>query len=304
MKTLKKLTTLLALVLTFNLFVPEILPTQNNIMEVNAATVKLNKKTATLVKGKTLTLKVIGTKKKVTWKSSNSKVAAVSSKGKVTAKKKGTATITAKVGKKKLTCKITVKNKSKNSGKIQGISYNLQDTGNGVVAILKNNNKYHVSMTAKIAYYRNGKMIRTVSNSNSAFEKGKICALFFHAPYDSHYNHVDYDDYKISISAEKETNLICASSKIKVTSNFGADNVSAKIKNNSGKKLSYILISCVFYDSKGNAIGYDYHYAECTKKGSTDYLSFSFPHDKNYNTIRPKKYKIYVNEAYTYTWMN
>lgn len=47
-------------------------------------------------------------KTKATWKSSNQKVATVSSKGKVTAKKKGTATITAKVGKTTYKCKVTV----------------------------------------------------------------------------------------------------------------------------------------------------------------------------------------------------
>ena len=47
-------------------------------------------------------------KTKATWKSSNPKVATVSSKGKVTAKKKGTTTITAKVGKTIYKCKVTV----------------------------------------------------------------------------------------------------------------------------------------------------------------------------------------------------
>ena len=47
-------------------------------------------------------------KTKATWKSSNPKVATVSAKGKVTAKKKGTATITAKVGKTTYKCKVTV----------------------------------------------------------------------------------------------------------------------------------------------------------------------------------------------------
>lgn len=300
MKKLKKLTVLLSLTLAFALLIPQIPSIPNNIVEANAATVKLNKKAATLYKGRTLQLKVAGTKKKVTWKSSNRKVATVSTKGKVTAKNKGTATITAKIGKKKLACKITVETSGKKT--IQGIEYELQDTGKGVVAILKNKNKYHVSITAKIAYYRKGKIIDMTSESNYAFEKGRTCALFFHAPYDSNYNDVSYDDFKISISAEKEKNLICASSKIKVTSNFGADNVNAKTKNNSGKKLEYIIIACVFYDAQGNAIGYDYHYAKCTKKGSVDYLSFDFPYDENYQTIRPKKYKIYVNGAYKYNW--
>ena len=73
-----------------------------------AAKVKLNTTKVTLSVGDTKQLKVSGTKKKVTWSSSKKSVATVSKKGKVTAKKAGTATITAKVGKKKLTCKVTV----------------------------------------------------------------------------------------------------------------------------------------------------------------------------------------------------
>ena len=46
---------------------------------------------------------------KVKWSSSKKKIATVSSKGVVTAKKKGTAKVTAKVGKKKLFCNLTVK---------------------------------------------------------------------------------------------------------------------------------------------------------------------------------------------------
>ena len=47
--------------------------------------------------------------KKVQWSSSNKKVAVVSNKGKVTAQKAGATKITAKIGNKKYTCKITVK---------------------------------------------------------------------------------------------------------------------------------------------------------------------------------------------------
>lgn len=74
-----------------------------------SASVKISNKTLTLTETKSKTLKITGTNKKVTWSSSNNKVAVVSQKGKVTAKKKGTATITAKAGGKKYTCKVTVK---------------------------------------------------------------------------------------------------------------------------------------------------------------------------------------------------
>lgn len=68
----------------------------------------LNKKKATMYVGDKLTLVVQNAKKKK-WSTSNKKVASVTKKGVVKAKKKGKATITVKADKKKLKCKITVK---------------------------------------------------------------------------------------------------------------------------------------------------------------------------------------------------
>ena len=79
---------------------------------INAATkVKINKTKVSIYVGKTVQLKITGTKKKVTWKSSNKKVATVTSKGKVKGIKKGTAKITATVSKKKYICVVKVKKK-------------------------------------------------------------------------------------------------------------------------------------------------------------------------------------------------
>lgn len=76
---------------------------------VQAASAKLNKKSATIWVGNTLQLKVSNAKGKVKWSSDKKSVATVSAKGKVKAKKSGKAVITAKVANKKLKCKITVK---------------------------------------------------------------------------------------------------------------------------------------------------------------------------------------------------
>lgn len=87
---------------------------EGNSLAANAKKkIQLNKKKVTLVVGNKTKLKLKNNKKKVKWSSSKRTVAIVSSKGVVTAKKKGTATITAKAGKKKYTCKVTVKAKKK-----------------------------------------------------------------------------------------------------------------------------------------------------------------------------------------------
>ena len=88
-------------------------------VKVSKVTVKSNYGTSVHVAvGKkvklTTTVKVKPNKaanKKVTYKSSNTKVATVSSKGKITAKKAGKATITVKAGNKVKKITVTVKKK-------------------------------------------------------------------------------------------------------------------------------------------------------------------------------------------------
>lgn len=86
----------------------------------NAASVKINKKKLTLSTGKTARLKIKGASGKVTWKSSNKKVAAVNKKGTVKAKKAGKAKITATLKIRKKTkrffCYVTVKKQTSSTG--------------------------------------------------------------------------------------------------------------------------------------------------------------------------------------------
>ena len=98
-----------------------------------ARTLKLNKKNLEMYVGQKQTLKVTKVtpakaSKSVTWKSSNKKIASVNSKGKVTAKKAGSAKITAvskSNSKVKVTCKIKVYNKPK-SLKLNKTKYTLE----------------------------------------------------------------------------------------------------------------------------------------------------------------------------------
>ena len=80
---------------------------------VKVTSVSINKKSVSLKKGKTFQIeavkKYITAANKVTFKSSNTKVATVTSKGKIKAKKKGKAVITVKCGSKTVKVKVTVR---------------------------------------------------------------------------------------------------------------------------------------------------------------------------------------------------
>jgi hypothetical protein len=88
-------------------------PLKTKKKTVSTKSISLNKTKITIKKNKKYTLKATvkpkNSTQKVTWSSSNKKIATVSSKGVVTAKKKGTVYITAKSGSKTKKCKVTVK---------------------------------------------------------------------------------------------------------------------------------------------------------------------------------------------------
>ncbi len=80
--------------------------------------VKINKTSVLLVKGQTAKLKLTNASGAVSWSSSKNSVASVSGNGKVTAKKKGKATITAKTAAGTKKCKVTVEDPKLNFKKV------------------------------------------------------------------------------------------------------------------------------------------------------------------------------------------
>ena len=122
--------------------------------------VKLDRTSLTLTKGKTYTLKttVTGTNKAVSWSSSNSSVASVDKNGKVTAKTKGTATITAKVDDVSASCKVTVNEPAKTTIKLNKTKVTL---GAGEPCTLKAT----VSPSQKVTWTSsNPKLVKVDSN--------------------------------------------------------------------------------------------------------------------------------------------
>lgn len=161
MKLIKKLVIGMVIIFSSLIVFPSVIPMFESSYTVQAAsTVKINIKSKTLNVNEAYTLKITGTKKKVTWSSSDKSVATINSNGKVTAKKKGTATITAKVGNKKYICKIKVENPkiSATSKKIdKGSTYTLKITGS----------------TQKITWSSSDKNIATVNSNGKVTAKKK-----------------------------------------------------------------------------------------------------------------------------------
>ncbi len=85
--------------------------TQETTIKIVKPTIKLDKKSESMYVKESFVLKatITGKEDKASFKSSNSSVASVDKNGKVTAKKKGTATITATANGVSTECKVTVK---------------------------------------------------------------------------------------------------------------------------------------------------------------------------------------------------
>ena len=96
----------------------------------------INKTSKTIRIKESYDLKIKGTSQKIKWSTSDKKIATVNSKGKVVGKKKGTVTITAKVGNTKYTCKIKVAEEPKYATLMESKTYNSTNW-----ALIKINNK-------------------------------------------------------------------------------------------------------------------------------------------------------------------
>ena len=131
---------------------------------VKKPSVKASASAKTVYVGKTSQIKVTktGLTGKVTYTSSNKAIAAVSTSGKVTAKKAGTATITVKCGSYKATCKITVK---KPSVKAAASVKTVFVGGTSQIKVTK------AGVSGKVTYTSSNKSVAAVSKTGKVTAK-------------------------------------------------------------------------------------------------------------------------------------
>ena len=253
--------------------------------KVTVQTPSISQKTVTLTKGDSAKLVLNGTNQKVTWKSSNTGVAEVSSTGNVAAKKAGSATITATVLKKKYTCKVTVKDsnvpvelfylsqyytsiKEGKSTKIETDIYPQNATNKTVVWSSENTSVATVDSDGNVKGISAGQtIIKAVCDS-----KVETCIVTVTQDFDVQdaLKHLSYESYRIN------------------------DGVITIVKNNYKYNI-YLKIDCLFYNSSGEIIDTTSSSCEPLEPGKECALFNMAPVDENYDYVDFSKYNVVLD---------
>lgn len=155
------------------------------VVTVTVNNLKISSKKATITVGysKTLTVKNASA---VTWSSSNKKVATVNKKGKVTGKKVGKATITAKVGSASYKCSVTVKANSIKLPSYSKNAYHYSGGAMGFSSIKRTAKGYQLKghfingTKNKVQYIKN--IVITVKDGKKVLAKKYIGTLKLNTP--------------------------------------------------------------------------------------------------------------------------
>ncbi len=234
---------------------------------VYVETPKISNKTLTVIQGESASLSMKGTYQKVKWSSSDKKVATVSEYGYVKAIKKGTATITAKVGGVKYTCKLTVENPSLSKTKltlIEGNTFTLKLNGN----------------TQKVKW--------SSSNTNVATVSGKGVVTAKSEGYTTIYATVGYKNYSCSLTVNKppvDMRLVHA------TYYDLGDGIAAVIHNDFNECLR-VTATALYYDTNKRMIDTRQSTCYAVGTGKTVAIKISGPYSSSYDRLDYDSFEI------------
>jgi len=210
MKGVKRVVVRLLLIAILMAGVGAVCPQIFQIQTVEAAEkIKISKTKTTMYVGNTLSLKLKGAKaESVKWKSSDPDILTVSSKGKLTALKKGTATITATYNEKKYKCIVTIKDAKLSERSLtlavgQGFNLEALNTSGKVKWTSSNTTVAKVNANGFISPISKGKTNISAKIGKSTYVcKLKVVNAFgeddftFDEPEEGYTNYIDYSNGK------------------------------------------------------------------------------------------------------------
>lgn len=262
---LKKMRKLISLVLVFCLIMPtSFLLSQQTVFASSLSTNRI-----ILTPKETYTLKLSKVKGKITWTSSNKKIATVSSKGKVTAKSSGVATITAKNNKKKYKCKvIVIKNWSEKE--LNALIQKNILTKDDVIQLIKqqaestlsvypntsfdwkiNSYQVHISSINLTSKENSFTEIANSTEANKVFKKYTVTASV------KGYTSSSLDGQKITIYFSNENNSILNSISGTIDSNGRIDFSDSYLLNKLTEQIISKIEISSFSSSNGSSTGSD-----------------------------------------------
>lgn len=156
-------------------------------IKVNKTTISLNQKAISLENGHSIRLRAsASTGHAITWKSSKKSIASVDTNGTVTAKKPGSATITATADKSSVTCRVTVLSPKVTLNRTSASCYRSQTIKLTVTSTSKSTPKWKsskksvavVDKDGKVTAMKNGSAVITVTVDNVS----KSCRLTVKKP--------------------------------------------------------------------------------------------------------------------------
>ena len=275
---------------------------------VQAATVKLNKKSIKLTMEKSTRLKVIGTKKKLYWYSLDPSIAKVNQKGVVKAINAGKTEIWVNVGNKTLECKVTVKDCFSERDAKKNTDINVRKNSDVLYVMLKNNYKEPETIRAKCYFYDAKGILVDAREANCFFlEVGREALMTFYCP-------DNYSTYKISYefsnSMYHRNKNASVTDKIKIKSSkveeseYDNEKILVTFTNNSKYTVSANAI-IKYYDGNGNMVAACQDGVEGLKSHSTDVVAIETPvvcFEDSYYTIPYSRYEVVLSTAEDDNW--
>ena len=300
MVKIKKLVSIVTLALAITV---SSVPLQNMFVRqdiVQAATIRLNYSNLSLSEGQTRQLKVIGTKANVKWSSSKNSVVNVSKKGKITALKEGSSTITAKVGGKKFKCLVSVKNNFKESKAKKNIKKKEEIADGTLYVFVESSYKVPTDVSAKCTFYsEKGSAVDYSSDSVSFLENGHVAILKFDLP------NVNYETYKIEYEYTEGMKYFYHRSiinNLNLSTEYIEDEynpyIMATVENSANYDCYYAQIETIFYDSNDKILSIEDDAIKIDSKAENT-VKISIPYDRNtYEDILYDHYESFISYAY------
>lgn len=267
MSNVRKIIGVLMIALCMAIIAPATVPLTTSVTTVEAAKVKISKKKVTMIKGQSLKLEVKNNSKKVMWSTTDKEVATVAKNGKIKAKKAGTATIIAKIGKKQYKCTVNVETPKISNTTItlvKGSSTTLDITGN----------------TQKVKWSTSNQKIASVDKNGKVTAKGNGTATITAT--------IGSKKYKCKVNVKKLNNNNL-SKNVSYKSYEAPNKLIVKFTNNNDVNIQ-CYFEVVYYDSFGNMIYTDdffKNYFNVIEPGKNQIAYFSYPKD-NYSSYKIK----------------